>query len=490
VSSLRWQKVEELFHAVLELEPNAREAFLAEACNGDDELRSDVESLVAAGNRQTEFMSSPAMDLAAREISRELPGALSGRRIAKYQIGPLLGTGGMAEVYRARDTDLYRDVAIKVLPGSSALDADGLARLKREGRLLASITHPNVAHLYGLEEVDDLCALVMELVEGETLSDRLVRQPPTIEEALSIAVQIAAAVEAAHSRGIIHRDLKPSNVRLTVDGAVKVLDFGIAKMLQPATDSPEASRTTFSTQSATIIGTVAYMSPEQARGKKVGPPTDVWAWGCVLYEMLTGTHAFGGSAWTDMIAKIVSEDPDWTKLPAATPVAVRSLLEECLQKDSTRRLSSISEARRRLENNYTKSAPLTTSAEYALSVESARKLFLLIQFGFLAMYCTALYHAPTLERDIWTVRIVIVTAMTGIALRLFLISSVALAHTEAGRKFNRLFPFLLLLDGAWAASPLLASPPIRFGLALAAAAGLAYLPFSQRTLIHRIYGRE
>jgi hypothetical protein len=490
VNELRWQKVEQLFHAALEREPGAREAFLKEACSGDDELRCEVESLVAAGNRKTAFMTSPAMDVAAREISRETPGALTGRRIAKYQIGPLLGVGGMAEVYRGRDTVLHRDVAIKVLPGSSALNADGLARFRREGRLLASITHQNVANVYDLEEVDDMCALVMELIEGETLSDRIVRQQPTVGEALSIAVQIAAAVEAAHSNGIIHRDLKPSNVRLTVSGAVKVLDFGIAKMLHPSPGTLEAGINTFSTQAATIVGTVAYMSPEQARGKKVGHTTDVWAWGCVLYELLTGTRAFGGSTWTDMVAKIVSEDPDWTKLPVETPIAVRTLLEDCLQKDSSRRLSNISEARRRLENHTPSQAPPAASAEFALSIGSARVLFLVIQFGFLVMYCVALYYAPTMKEDIVTVRIVILTAMTGIALRLFLISSVALAHLEAGRKFDRLFPFLLLLDGAWAASPLLAVPPLRFGVALAAAAGLAYLPFSQRTLIHRIYGRD
>jgi hypothetical protein len=493
VNELRWQKVEQLFHAALEREPGAREAFLNEACSGDDDLRREVESLVAAGNRKTAFMTSPAMDVAAREISRETPGALSGRRIATYQIGPLLGVGGMAEVYRGRDTDLHRDVAIKVLPGSSVLDADGQARFKREGRVLASINHQNVARIYGLVEVDDMCALVMELIEGETLSDRIVRQRPTVEEALSIAAQIAAAVEAAHSMGIIHRDLKPSNIRLTVGGEVKVLDFGIAKMLHPSPDTLEAGINTFSTQAATIVGTVAYMSPEQARGKKVGHPTDVWAWGCVLYELLTGTRAFGGSTWTDMVAKIVSEDPDWTKLPAETPIAVRTLLEDCLQKDSSRRLSNISEARRRLENHTTSQSPPAApgpSADIALSMGSARALFLVIQFGFLAMYCAALYYAPTMDLDLMRLRMMIVTAMIGIALRLFLISSVALAHREAGRKFDRLFPFLLLLDGTWAASPLLVVPHIPFGVALAAAAGLAYLPFSQRTLIHRIYGRD
>ena len=488
MNSLRWQRVEQLFHAALAREPDARAEYLEVACNGDDDLRREVESLVAAGTRKTVFLSSPAMDLAAREISRETPGSLSGRRIARYLIGPLLGVGGMAEVYIGRDEDLQREVAVKVLPGSSSLDANGLARFKREGRILASIKHPNVAHVYGLEQVDDMCALVMELIEGETLSDRIIRQRPSVDEALSIAAQIAAAVEAAHARGIIHRDLKPSNVRLTMDGTVKVLDFGIAKLLQASPEDTETSKTTFSTQAATIMGTVAYMSPEQARGRKVGHPTDVWAWGCVLYEMLTGTRAFGGGVWTDMVAKIVSEDPDYTVLPADTPDTVRSLLRDCLQKDSSRRISNITEVRKRLENSDTRPTPPAASGEIALSVRSARALFLAIQFGVLAMYCVALYYAPTMEQEMmW--RIVIITAMTGIALRLFLISSVALAHPEAGRKFNRLFPLILILDGAWAASPLLVTE-IRFGVALAAAAGLAYLPFSQRTLIHRIYGKD
>jgi serine/threonine protein kinase len=327
----------------------------------------------------------------------------------------------------------------------------------------------------------------MELIEGETLSDRIVRTRPTIDEALTIAVQIAAAIEAAHSKGIIHRDLKPSNIQLARDGTVKVLDFGIAKMIQPAKDHGEASRTTFSTQAASIVGTVACMSPEQARGKTVGRPTDVWAWGCVLYEMLTGERAFAGNAWTDMIARIVSEEPDWTKLPDGTPTVVRLLLEDCLQKDSARRLPDIGKAKRRLKVTYTKAEPSPPAAEYTLSVGSARALFLLIQFGYLTMYCTALYHVNSIDHAM--LRIVILAAMSGIAIRLFLIFSVALSHSEAGRKFNKLFPLLLLFDGAWAASPFLAVPPINFGLASAAAAGLAYLPFSQRTLIQRIYGK-
>ena len=207
--------------------------------------------------------------------------------------------------------------------------------------------------------------------------------------------------------------------------------------------------------------------------------------------MLAGARPFEGTVWTDIIARIASEDPDWSKLPSTTPASVRLLLEDCLQKDSTRRLRDIAEARRRIENTLTKSGTSTVAApasEYSLSIGSARVLFLTIQFGFIAMYIAALYHLEKLEPRMS--QIVMIAAMMGIAIRLFLISSVALSHSEAGRKFNRLFPLLLLFDGAWAASPLLAVPDfLRFGVALASAAGLAYLPFSQRTLMQRIYGK-
>jgi serine/threonine protein kinase len=489
----RWQRVEELFHAALEREPSARDAFLTEACNGDSELRREIESLIAAAEPKFEFLDRPAMEVEAKAMSREHSGTLSGRRFAHYVIGPLLGVGGMAEVYRARDMRLDRDVAIKVLPGYSSLDAVRFGRFRREAKLLASVTHPNVAAVYGFEQVDNLCAVVMELIEGETLSDRIVRQRPTLDDVLEIAAQIAAAVEAAHAKEIIHRDLKPSNIRLTTDGTVKVLDFGIAKMLEPEGNT-EVRRvtgpTTFSTEAAVIVGTVAYMSPEQARGQKVGRPTDVWAFGCVLFEMLAGSRPFEGTVWTDMIARIASEDPDWAKLPATTPASIRLLLEDCLQKDSARRLQDIGEARRRIDNTQTRSAASITTAptnEYALSVRSARFLFLLIQVGFLAMYTAALSYQESLEQPIS--QIVLITAMTGIAIRLFLISSVALSHREAGRKFSRLFPVLLVFDAAWAVSPLLAVPPLARGVALAGVAGLAYLPFTQRTLMQRIYGK-
>lgn len=489
MSSPRWQKIEDLFHAALERKPGERTAFLIEACREDPALRNEVHALLASSGKEGGFLERPAMELEAESLSRERPTALTGRRIAHYAIGPLIGAGGMGEVYRARDTVLERDVAVKVLLGASHLDTEGLRRFHREARLLASVEHPNVASVYGFEQVDGMCALVMELVEGETLSDRIERKGLSEAESLVIAGQIAAAVEAAHAREIIHRDLKPSNVRLSKDGTVKVLDFGLARILQPASDSNIRSPHSVSTQSLSIAGTIQYMSPEQARNDSVDRTTDIWAWGCVLYEMLTGQRSFEGISWAHTLAKIAGEDPDWTRLPESTPVAVRSLLEDCLQKDRTRRLRDIAEARRRIENAHLTPVKTPTSApeaDIALSVKAARALFLLIQCGILAMYIAGLFFVERLGEVI--APIVIITAMSGIAVRIFLLSSVALQHPAAGRKFRRLFPVLLVMDAMWAASPLLVIP-MNIGLRLAGAAGLAYLPFAQRTLIERLYGK-
>jgi hypothetical protein len=490
MSSPRWQKIENLFHAALERKPGERTAFLIEACREDPGLRAEVQALLASSDAQDGFLERPAMELEAESLSRERPAALTGRRIAHYVIGPLIGAGGMGEVYKAHDTVLDRNVAVKFLIGASHLDSEGLHRFHREARLLASVEHPNVASVYGFEQVDGMCALVMELVEGETLSDRIARKGLSEAESLSIAGQIAAAVEAAHAREIIHRDLKPSNVCLSKDGTVKVLDFGLARILQPASDSGIRRPHALSTQSLSIAGTIQYMSPEQTRNDSVDRTTDIWAWGCVLYEMLTGQRSFDGISWAHTLAKIASEDPDWTRLPASTPVAVRSLLEDCLQKDRSRRLRDIAEARRRIENAHITPVKHPTSAaedDIALSVKAARAWFLLIQCGLLAMYVAALFYVERLGDLL--VPIVIITAMSGIAVRIFLMSSVALQHPAAGRKFRRLFPVLLLLDAMWAASPLLVNP-LNVGLKLAGAAGLAYLPFAQRTLMERLYGKK
>ncbi|HEX2344885.1 MAG TPA: protein kinase [Vicinamibacterales bacterium] len=303
-------------------------------------------------------------------------GLTAGTRLGPYEILSALGAGGMGEVYRARDTKLNRDVALKVLPPAFTADADRVARFEREARVLASLNHPRIGSIYGLEDTGSGPALVLELVEGDTLDDRVRRGPLPLPEALAIAQQIADALDAAHASGIIHRDLKPSNIKLKVSGAppprtedgrlerrlsaadgadyeVKVLDFGLARALAAEPSEPDPSKSptmTAGTIAGVVLGTAGYMSPEQARGRPVDKRTDVWAFGCVLFEMLTGSSAFGRETVTDTIAAVVSAEPEWTSLPAGTPDGIRRLLTRCLQKDARRRLHDIADARIEIED--------------------------------------------------------------------------------------------------------------------------------------------
>ena len=277
----------------------------------------------------------------------------AGARLGSYEILTGIGAGGMGEVYRARDTRLGRNVALKILPELFAADRERLARFEREAKTLAVLNHPHIAQIYGFEQTGTVSALVMELVDGEDLAQRIARGPIPLVEALPIARQIADALEAAHEAGIIHRDLKPANIKLRDDGTVKVLDFGLAKTAVPesvadATNSP--TFTVAATQVGVILGTAAYMAPEQARGKAVDRRADIWAFGCVLYEMLAGVQVFGGDTVTDMLAAVVEREPDWTQLPAATPATIRRLLQRCLTKDPRRRLRDIGDARLAIED--------------------------------------------------------------------------------------------------------------------------------------------
>ena len=273
----------------------------------------------------------------------------TGVRLGNYEILSQIGAGGMGEVYRARDSKLGRDVALKVLPQAFARDPDRMARFQREAKVLASLNHPNIASIHGLEDSASTHALVMELVEGPTLADRVREGPIPVDEALKIAKQICDALEYAHERGIVHRDLKPANVKVTEDDAVKVLDFGLAKAIEGDTASMDIANSPTVSQIATkagvLLGTAVYMSPEQAKGKSVDRRADIWAFGCVLYEMLTGKMAFRGETVTDTLAAIIKEEPDWSQLPAATPQQVRVLLQRCLQKDLKQRLQAIGDAR-------------------------------------------------------------------------------------------------------------------------------------------------
>jgi Tol biopolymer transport system component len=301
----------------------------------------------------------------------------SGTRVGAYEVTAPIGRGGMGEVYRARDHRLQRDVALKVLPAAVSQDPDRLARFAREARLLAALNHPNIAVIYDIEEDGERRALVMELVEGVTLADRLAQGPLQTDDAIQVALQIAEALEAAHEQGIVHRDLKPANVKIRPDGTVKVLDFGLAKALLPAdvlsADSLQAQTTASApvTTDGMILGTATYMSPEQARGRGIDRRTDIWAFGCVLYEMLTGRHAFTGETISDVLAAILNSEPDWTALPPALPSSVHRLLRRCLEKNTKNRLRDIGDARLELRATSTSDpAPATASRK----TERARAL--------------------------------------------------------------------------------------------------------------------
>jgi len=271
------------------------------------------------------------------------------KTLGHYQITSQLGKGGMGEVYQAKDQVLGRDVAIKVLPEEFARDADRVARFQREAKVLASLNHPNIAAIHGLERSDGTNFLVLELVEGETLADKIKASPIPVEEALKLALQIAEALEAAHDKGVIHRDLKPANIKVTPQGKVKVLDFGLAKAYAGEqaelnlSNSPTLSN--LATQQGVILGTAAYMSPEQARGKTVDRRADIWAFGAVLFEMITGRAAFSGRDVTDILAAVIRAEPPWNSLPTNLHGRLREVIERCLEKEAKDRYGVISDAR-------------------------------------------------------------------------------------------------------------------------------------------------
>jgi serine/threonine-protein kinase len=349
-----WRRVEELFHSALRLSPDARSAFLEKACGEDSGLKRHVELLLSNDEHAGSLLEKPIL----ADVSAATQPSPIGTRVWNYELVSLLGAGGMGEVYRAHDPKLNRDVAIKVLPAALANDPRRVSRFQQEARTLAALNHPYIGAIYGLEETRNGYALVLELVEGPTLAQRLAtgRSIP-VQEALLIARQIAEALEAAHDKGIIHRDLKPANIKVTPAGTVKVLDFGLAKAF--AGDSlTDLSHATAGSEEGLIVGTPAYMSPEQARGQAVTKQTDIWAFGCVLYELLTGRQAFHKETFTDTIVAVLEREPDWQALAPTTPTAVRALLRRCLQKDKDRRFRDIGDARIEIEEALTEtSAP-------------------------------------------------------------------------------------------------------------------------------------
>jgi eukaryotic-like serine/threonine-protein kinase len=321
-----------------------------------------------------------------------------GTRLGVYEVTAQIGVGGMGEVYQAIDTNLKRQVAIKVLPAAVAGDADRLARFQREAEVLAALNHPNIAAIYGLEKTPDFTALIMELVDGDDLSQRIARGPVPLDEALPIAKQIAEALETAHDQGIIHRDLKPANIKVRADGMVKVLDFGLAKAMDPAgassanaMNSPTLSM--HATKAGIILGTAAYMSPEQAAGKPVDKRSDLWAFGVVVLEMLTGRPVFTGETVSHVLASVLKVEPDWSTVPETTPAPLRRLLRRCLEKDRKRRIADASDARLEVEDALTGA---TANADTGAPKEIARTRFLIASslaafFGVVAVAVSVLY---------------------------------------------------------------------------------------------------
>jgi Tol biopolymer transport system component len=346
----RSQLIEEIFHEALQRDPGQRDAFVREACQGDSALHREVSSLLLNHDE-----AGDAESWAAAAAARLMTGRGSlepGTSLGPYRIECFLAAGGMGEVYRAHDTRLGREVALKILPESFTHDRERLARFRREAHVLAALNHPHIAAIYGLEEANGRRFLVLELVDGETLADRLARGRLPVDEVLAVATQIAEALEAAHEKGITHRDLKPANIALTTDGTVKVLDFGLAKATEieggPSVDrttSPTITSPAMMTGVGVLLGTAAYMSPEQAKGKAADKRSDVWAFGCVLYEMLTGTRAFEGEDVSDTLAAVLRGEPDWAAVPAGVPRYVRTLARRCLEKNRTARIADMAAAR-------------------------------------------------------------------------------------------------------------------------------------------------
>lgn len=374
-----WQRVKRLFEVAVEQPPSERSAFVLATVAGDEALRREVDALLEADDAEADISNRwPAASeslLAELRLGRPATSAGDSTFAADETVGPyrilgLLGTGGMGEVFRARDSTLNREVALKVLPRAYELDPDWLARFRREAQALAALNHPHIAAIYGFEESGRRPALVLELVEGVTLASRIREGPLPLVEALTLARQIADALEAAHEKGIVHRDLKPANIKVTPAGVVKVLDFGLAKTAADSapTRAAESVPAPGETHAGVIVGTAAYMSPEQARGQPVDTRTDIWAFGCVVFELLAGLRAFEADSASDSVAKVLDGEPVWTQLPKRTPARVRQLLRRCLTKDPRGRPQKIADVRLVIDTLLVRRAPWRTQAAVAAAV--------------------------------------------------------------------------------------------------------------------------
>ena len=402
----RWQRVADIYEAAVDLDGPARAAFLADACADDVTLHQEVESLLA----QQEVMSPLDKPVWVADNLLVEPASLAvGASLGPYRIEALLGAGGMGHVYRAKDTKLGRSVALKVLPDPFARDPERRTRFQREAQILAVLNHPHIGAIHGFEDSGTVHALVLELVEGPTLADRLAGGPLSLDEAIAIARQIVDALDAAHDQGIVHRDLKPANVKVRADGTVKVLDFGLARLMQTdggaagdAITSPTTVSPVTMTGAGTILGTAAYMSPEQAMGRPADARSDVWAFGCVLFEMLTGRRPFAGDSVAETLAAVLRAEPDWSALPSHTPDAIRRLLQRCLQKDRRRRLAAIADARMDLDDSPSPPERLKASAGRTVGLIAGSAVVALV-----VVASVVLFRARDVPRSVGALRFTI-----------------------------------------------------------------------------------
>ena len=430
-----------------------------------------------------------------------------GQTISHYRIEEKLGEGGMGVVYRARDTRLGRLIALKMLLPESVAEPTLRRRLAVEARAASALNHPVIATVHDFEIAGDSVFIVYEYVEGSNLRELMRKRALGLKEILSIFIHIADGLAAAHKAGIVHRDLKPENLMITPDGRVKILDFGVAKvpllviegMSAELSDNPGATR---SSMGARLVGTVNYMSPEQLQAEEVDHRSDVFSFGVTLYEMAAQRHPFVGKSPPSTIGNILKEEPpSLAHYAPEAPAELERVVRKCLRKRSGERYQSVQDLL--VDLKQVERGELVDwvddkqqEDEFTMPRGQARALLLVIQLGYLSIYGTALHYADSVERTLegvlmmpaWlTLPLVILSAMCGIAVRLYLLSAVGLDHRATGDKFRRLFPALLALDALWASSPLLLVPKIHYAVALACVVGLTYLPFSQRTLIQKAY---
>ena len=494
-----WKRVEEIYHAAMDRDESERSGFLDRACGGDTELRRNVDSLLEQTHQTSTFLERPAMEIEAESLAAHSSVHSGPRNLPslgdRYEILGEAGRGGMGIVYRVRDRETNELAAIKVLHPDVASDRDMIERFKTELKLSRRVTHRNVCRIYDIHRSGELAYISMEFVEGESLRRLLNRLGAiTVKKGTEMVRQICEGLQEAHLQGVIHRDLKPENIMIDDQGNVKVMDFGIARLATKGT-----------TLTLGIPGTPAYMSPEQAESRTMDARSDIYSLGLVMYEIFTGRMAFRGETPVAVALQQIRETPPRPRtIEPSVPVEIEQVIMRCLEKDPAMRFQSLKEVLEAFgDRGGTGPGPATAArtssistwfseTAYIMEPGKARTLLLIIQLGYLALYFTTLYYLETASRVLETelgvsptlaIRLLIFSALAGIAARIYLSSAVAFNHPATGRQYWKLFPALLLLDALWAASPLLLAQRIGFGTALACVAGLAYLPFSQKTLV-------